>query len=72
MMDRPCTGYASMDNHDHTPVFVESALALVTEMLGKDGLEGAQATDGVDVSHNPHHNERRRVNDSDRLHLLPL
>uniref|UniRef100_A0A667ZE75 Uncharacterized protein n=1 Tax=Myripristis murdjan TaxID=586833 RepID=A0A667ZE75_9TELE len=56
---------------ENDSVFVESTLALVTEMLGKDGLEGAQATDGVNVSHDPHHNDRRRVNDSDRLHLLP-
>uniref|UniRef100_A0A3P8WG74 Uncharacterized protein n=1 Tax=Cynoglossus semilaevis TaxID=244447 RepID=A0A3P8WG74_CYNSE len=41
------------------PVFVESALALVTE-----------ATDGLNVSHHPHHHDRRSVNDGNSLHLL--
>lgn len=58
--------------YNHTPVFIKSALALVTEMLCKDGFERTQATDGVNVSHDPHHNDRRGVNDGDRLYFLSL
>uniref|UniRef100_A0A3B5A060 Uncharacterized protein n=1 Tax=Stegastes partitus TaxID=144197 RepID=A0A3B5A060_9TELE len=53
------------------PVFVKSAFALVTEMLGKDGFQGTQTTDGFNVSHNTHHNDRWRVDDGDRLNLFP-
>lgn len=54
----------------HTPVLIKSALALVTEMLCEDGFEGTQATDGLNISHDTHHNNRRSLNDGDRLYLL--
>lgn len=56
----------------HRPVFIKSALALVAEMLRKDGFERAQATDGLDVSHDPNYNDRRSFDDGDRLHFLSL
>uniref|UniRef100_A0A3P9B0A9 Uncharacterized protein n=1 Tax=Maylandia zebra TaxID=106582 RepID=A0A3P9B0A9_9CICH len=40
-------------------IFIKSALALVTQVLSKDGFQGAQTTDRFDVSHNTHHNDRR-------------
>uniref|UniRef100_A0A3P8SR60 Uncharacterized protein n=1 Tax=Amphiprion percula TaxID=161767 RepID=A0A3P8SR60_AMPPE len=55
-----------------SPVFVKSALALVTEMLGKDGFQGTQTTDGFNVSHNPHHDDRWSFDDGNRLNLFPL
>lgn len=40
-------------------------------MLGKDGLEGTQATGGVDVTHNTDHHHRRSLHDGDGLnHFL--
>lgn len=57
---------------NHTPVFIKSALALVADMLSKDGFEGTQATYGCNVSHYPHHNDWRSLNDGYRLHLLSL
>uniref|UniRef100_A0A3Q2Y8L3 Uncharacterized protein n=1 Tax=Hippocampus comes TaxID=109280 RepID=A0A3Q2Y8L3_HIPCM len=54
------------------PVFVESALALVTEMFSKDGLQGAQTLHGADVAHHSDHHERGGLNDGNRLHLFTL
>lgn len=56
----------------HTPVFIKSALALITEMLRKDGFERAKAMDRLDVSHNPDYNDRRGFDDGDRFHFLSL
>lgn len=56
----------------HTPVFVKSALALIAEMLGKDGFERTQAVDGLDVSHNPDYDDWRSFDDGHRLHFLSL
>lgn len=39
-------------------------------MLCEDGFEGTQATDGLNVSHDTHHNDRRSLNDGDRLYFL--
>lgn len=58
--------------YNHTPVFIKSALALITEMLSKDGFEGTQATDSLNVSHDPHHNDRRSFNDGNCLYFLSL
>lgn len=41
-------------------------------MLCKDGFEGTQATDGLNVSHDSHHNDRRSVNDGNRRYFLSL
>uniref|UniRef100_A0A8C9Z575 Uncharacterized protein n=1 Tax=Sander lucioperca TaxID=283035 RepID=A0A8C9Z575_SANLU len=38
----------------------------------KDGFEGTQATDSLNVSHYPHHNDWRSVNDGNRLYFLSL
>lgn len=56
----------------HTPVFVKSALALIAEMLSKDGFERTQAVDGLDVSHNPDYDDWRSFDDGHRLHFLSL
>uniref|UniRef100_A0A668RV68 Uncharacterized protein n=1 Tax=Oreochromis aureus TaxID=47969 RepID=A0A668RV68_OREAU len=42
-------------------IFIKSALALVTQVLSKDGFQGAQTTDRFDVSHNTHHNDRQQI-----------
>jgi len=54
------------------PVSVEATPALVADVLGEDGLEGAQAADGVDVAHDAHHHYGRGLQDGDRLYLLTL
>lgn len=56
----------------NAPVFVESASALVAHVLGEDGLEVAQAPDGVDVTHQSHHHHGWSLNDGHRLHNLTL
>ncbi len=57
---------------NRTPIFIKSALAFVAEMLCKDGFEGTQAMDGLNVPHDPHHDDRRSLNDGHRLHFLSL
>lgn len=56
----------------HTPVLVKSTLALITEMLCKDGFQGTQATDSANVSHDPYHDDRWSFNDGDRLNFFSL
>uniref|UniRef100_A0A3B4EIK9 Uncharacterized protein n=1 Tax=Pygocentrus nattereri TaxID=42514 RepID=A0A3B4EIK9_PYGNA len=57
---------------NNIPVFIESTLALIANVLSKDGLEIAQTLQCADVAHHSHHDQRRSLNDSDCLHLLSL
>lgn len=55
---------------EFTPVSIKSALALVAQVLRKDGFEGTQAVDGLDVPHHPDHDDRWGFNDGDRLYFF--
>uniref|UniRef100_A0A3P8XQA2 Uncharacterized protein n=1 Tax=Esox lucius TaxID=8010 RepID=A0A3P8XQA2_ESOLU len=66
-----CLLLALVPERQLSDFFVESAFAFITEMLSEDGLEGSQAADCFNISHNPHHHHWRCLNDSDCLHRLP-
>uniref|UniRef100_A0A3Q2CA72 Uncharacterized protein n=1 Tax=Cyprinodon variegatus TaxID=28743 RepID=A0A3Q2CA72_CYPVA len=56
----------------HTPVPIKSTPALVTEMLSKDCFQSTQTPDRPNITHNPHHNDGRGLNDGYSLHFLSL
>uniref|UniRef100_A0A3B3HZP5 Uncharacterized protein n=1 Tax=Oryzias latipes TaxID=8090 RepID=A0A3B3HZP5_ORYLA len=49
-------------------ILVEATLALITNVLCKDGLEGAEATRGADVASDSNHDHGRRLHDGNSLH----
>lgn len=67
---QPRSGGSGAIDLRFSPVSVKSALALVTQVLCKDGFEGTEAVHGLDVPHHPHHDDRRGFNNGDRLHFF--
>uniref|UniRef100_A0A8C6TI58 Uncharacterized protein n=1 Tax=Neogobius melanostomus TaxID=47308 RepID=A0A8C6TI58_9GOBI len=61
----------ALEPKSQTYFFIKSALALITEMFCKDGLQGTQATHSADVSHNSNHNDRRSFNNGDSHMSMP-
>uniref|UniRef100_A0A3Q3A210 Uncharacterized protein n=1 Tax=Kryptolebias marmoratus TaxID=37003 RepID=A0A3Q3A210_KRYMA len=53
-------------------ILVEPTLALVTDVLGEDGLEGTQAAGSVDVTHDSNNDHGRSLNDGHSLNYLLL
>jgi len=54
------------------PVLVESALALVTDVLSEDGLERSEPTRGLDVADNTDSDHRRSLDNGDGFHYFLL
>mmetsp|Transcript_3519 Transcript_3519/g.10921 ORF Transcript_3519/g.10921 Transcript_3519/m.10921 type:complete len:285 (-) Transcript_3519:41-895(-) len=52
------------------PVLVEAALAVLAQMRGPHGGEGAQAVRGLDVANDAHSDQRRGLHDGDGLDQL--
>uniref|UniRef100_A0A3Q1BV62 Uncharacterized protein n=1 Tax=Amphiprion ocellaris TaxID=80972 RepID=A0A3Q1BV62_AMPOC len=53
-------------------ILVETTLALITDVLGKDGSQGTQATGGVDVTDNPNHDHGRSLHNGHSLNNFLL
>ena len=56
----------------HIPVLVEPPPALLTQMLGKDGLERTQTSWRLDVADHTHHHQGRSLDDRHGLHHFLL
>ena len=54
------------------PVLVEPPLALLTDMLGPDSLQGSQASWSLDIANNSNSHHGGSLDDGDTLHYLLL
>ena len=75
MVTRDITGlnlYALSSRAEYLPVLVEAPLALLSDVLGPDGLKGAEAPGGGDISDNTDHYDGRGLDDGDALDNLLL
>ncbi len=66
------SNYEDLIAPDCLPVLVEPPLALLSDVGGPDGLEGAQAPRGVDVADDADAHHGRRLDDGHRLNDLLL
>ena len=67
----PGDAVISASYHD-SPVLVEPPPGLFTDVLGPDGLEGAESTGGLDVADHTAANHGRALNDGNGLNNLLL
>lgn len=56
----------------HSPVLVEPPLALITQVLGKDGLQCPQPTGRLNVTNDTHNHQGWGLNNGDSFNDLML
>lgn len=63
---------SSLNISNVSPVLIEATLALLTDVLSKDGLEGTKATGGVNVAHDTNHHHGGCLHNGHGLHYFLL